>query len=490
MDERIKRFINKTRIWVFCRNLTYKAIWCLLFGAGVGMVFEIVGYYVPWYYVHCFSVGAMLIALTVAVLVALIRFPSATKAAAELDKSGLEERAQTAVELLGQEGMFAELQKQDAYRAMLGEKIRKMIPIRMTWKRPLMCLLFIFLMITFGMLPSDAKGLAARQYEVAKSAKEEIAKVEEVKEELEEEISPEEMAEYQDTLKDIISEIKEAKTPEEIDKSLERAKTKLEQMSEKSKSEAAKDKMSQLAKALDADRNNKDSDSKNNSEMLAAAQDLEEMLSQIDDLEQLSQEELEELLEKINELEEVAASELSDSQLANLEELANQISSGQLNNNALASAKATVSGLKQTGQQVAQGNNPDSNGSGNGDGDGNGEGNGNGNGSGNGSGSGSGHGGGWNTGSSDGTESYDAFGGDMVSIPNETGDDDNLTGQATEGESFVSKGGQALTWSGRQVQYSSVFGQYRQQALSRIENGSYPSGVQDIIKSYFEKLSY
>ena len=127
----------------------------------------------------------------------------------------------------------------------------------------------------------------------------EIAKVEEVKEELEEEISPEEIAEYQDTLKDIISEIKEAKTPEEIDKSLERAKTKLEQMSEKSKSEAAKDKMSQLAKALDADRNSKDSDSKNNSEMLAAAQDLEEMLSQIDDLEQLSQEELEELLEKI-----------------------------------------------------------------------------------------------------------------------------------------------------------------------------------------------
>ena len=100
-----------------------------------------------------------------------------------------------------------------------------------------------------------------------------------------------------------------------------------------------------------------------------------------------------------------------------------------------------------------------------------------------------GHGGGMNMGSNQGIETEETYDGEMISVPNDIGDDDNLIGQAGQGESYTSTGGPSLTWKGQQVEYNSVFGQYKEQAISQIENGTYPSGVQDIIKSYFEKLS-
>ncbi len=509
MDKRIKKLITRTRIWVFLKNILSGSIYCLMCGVGIAMIFEIIAYFTPWYLVHYFSMGIIILSFLASLLYAVIRFPSEKDAAKELDKSGLEERAQTAIELLGQDSMFATIQKRDAYRAMLGDKLSKMIPLEFKWKQSLVVLSCGFIMIVFAMLPSNAKDIAAQKYEVASVAKEEAAKVEKVQDELKDEISAQEKAEYEETLRNIISELKDASTQEEIDKSLERAKTKLEQMAEKTKSEKAKEAMSELAKSIDADRKN-GTDNGQDNEVLAEVQKLDDMLSDVNDLSELSDEEKKELLEQLENLKDIAASKMSDEELQSLSELASQITSGQSNNQALASAKATVSGLKaaqmlasnpgdnnsnnssNNGNNSNNGNsngNGNGNGSGNGNGNGNGSGNGSGSGSGNGSGNGSGHGGGWNYGSKEGKESDDIFGGDMVSIPNETGDDENLTGQNSQGETYLSHGGPSISWTGRQVEYSSVFAQYKQKALSSIENGTYPSGVQDIIKSYFEKIS-
>lgn len=499
MDERIRGKINKIRLWVFFRNIVDYLMWCLPIGAGIGMLFEVIGYFLPWYHVHFFTIGAIGVAVVVALVASIIKFPTAQKAAQEIDKSGLDERVQTAVELIGQDNIFANLQKSDAYRVLVGKKIMQHIPIKMTWKRPAAFCIFMFFLIIFASLPSEARLIANRKYEVAKQAKEEIAKVEEVKEELEE---------IKELLNDIVSELKDAKTGEEIDKSLERAKTKLEQMSKKTENDKARGKMQELAKSLDMDRSN-DSRQSDNNEMLAALESLEEKLSELEklsDLSELSEEELKELQELLEELEETSAGELSAEQLASLEELANQLGSGQLSKQSLANAQATISGMKASqlasndNQSQSGDNSGENSGSGDGNNDGNGgNGNGNGNGgnggggqgSGNGgAGSGNGHGGGWNYGSKNGIESDESYGGDMVSIPNEMGNDENLTGQATDGTSFISKGGDALTWTGNQVEYSTVYSSYRQKAWSRIQNGGYPSGVQDIIKSYFESIQY
>ena len=76
----------------------------------------------------------------------------------------------------------------------------------------------------------------------------------------------------------------------------------------------------------------------------------------------------------------------------------------------------------------------------------------------------------------------------MLSIPNETGDDDNLTGRQNEGSNYTVNGGDALTWTGNLINYTQVYGRYKSKAMSKLSSGHYPAGVQDIIKSYFSNI--
>ncbi len=77
----------------------------------------------------------------------------------------------------------------------------------------------------------------------------------------------------------------------------------------------------------------------------------------------------------------------------------------------------------------------------------------------------------------------------MVYVPNETGDDENLTGSQSDGETYRSQGGESITWSGNPVEYGAVYGEYKNKAYSKIQNGTHPAGVQDIIRNYFENIS-
>ncbi len=123
------------------------------------------------------------------------------------------------------------------------------------------------------------------------------------------------------------------------------------------------------------------------------------------------------------------------------------------------------------------------NGQGNGNGSGNGQGNGQGNGNGNGQGGGNGSGGGRGTGSSDASHDY-------VSIPNATGDDASLTGNkngAQDSDYYRQQNG--LAWEGDHVDYSSVIGEYTDSAYEGIANGKYPSGMESVIRDYFENLN-
>ena len=122
-------------------------------------------------------------------------------------------------------------------------------------------------------------------------------------------------------------------------------------------------------------------------------------------------------------------------------------------------------------------------GDGNGRGDGSGNGNGDGNGSGNGNGGGTGSGNGRGTGSSSTLHDY-------VSIPNDIGDDPSLTGEKTGDEnSDYYRQQNGLAWEGQHVDYNSVIGQYTDNAYEGIANGRYPSGMESVIRDYFENLN-
>ena len=132
----------------------------------------------------------------------------------------------------------------------------------------------------------------------------------------------------------------------------------------------------------------------------------------------------------------------------------------------------------------SEGGNGSGNEGGNGSGDGgNGSGDGEG-GDGQGSGSGGGTGGnGRGTGSSSLTHDY-------VSIPNAVGDDPALTGEK-EGDQnsqyFRQQNG--LAWEGEHVDYNSVIGEYTDSAYEGIASGRYPSGMENVIRDYFENLN-
>ncbi len=79
---------------------------------------------------------------------------------------------------------------------------------------------------------------------------------------------------------------------------------------------------------------------------------------------------------------------------------------------------------------------------------------------------------------------------EQITIPGrETGDDENLTGQSGEGDSYQTVGGEGLTWSGEKVSYNEVVGEYTQEAYARIENNEVPKGMEDVVKSYFEGIN-
>ncbi len=166
-----------------------------------------------------------------------------------------------------------------------------------------------------------------------------------------------------------------------------------------------------------------------------------------------------------------------------LEQLAAQLSDPALAGVASAEALAKAA-ANEGGQQTASAGNASAGASGNNDDkEGSGSGNDDGNGSNGGNGGGTGSGNGRGTGSSSTPHDY-------VSIPNDIGDDPSLTGEKTGDEnSDYYRQQNGLAWEGQHVDYNSVIGQYTDNAYEGIANGRYPSGMESVIRDYFENLN-
>lgn len=484
--EHINKYVNGLRLWIFFRNLIDKLQWTIPAGFVIGMVFEIIACVKPWYYVHWFAFGSFIVSIMLGLIWSLICYPSKKKAALILDKTGLKERTVTALELEGDDSIFAEIQREDAWEMLKDVKYKKRLPITVTWKRPACAGMLLAMLLVAAFIPTMSKSLALEKHNVSQEAKKEAEKIEKLEKALKDvaKISETDMKEYKEMMDDIKKELKEADTKEALEKAKERAKTKFGQELAKQKSEKAKTAESKLQKLDNKLKKDGDASKLDKEDMKAAADALKELtdLENVDP-DSLSQEELE--------------------ALEALENLQGQMQSGKLSSSDMDAAKAALAAMQTSNnasmsnnQQSSNGNKNGQNqngsgngsGSGSGQGNGNGSGNGNGNGSGSGNGSGNGTGGGWNYGSKDGTEKDQAADGEMLSIPNGLGNDDNLTGRKNDGSTYTIKGGQSLAWAGSRMNYSQVFSQYKRQAMSRVSGANYPSGVQDIIKSYFSNI--
>lgn len=79
---------------------------------------------------------------------------------------------------------------------------------------------------------------------------------------------------------------------------------------------------------------------------------------------------------------------------------------------------------------------------------------------------------------------------EYVSIPNSLGEDGALAGGkngSQDSEFYRQING--LAWEGEHVDYNSVIGEYTESAYEGIANGRYPSGMESVIRDYFENLN-
>lgn len=77
-----------------------------------------------------------------------------------------------------------------------------------------------------------------------------------------------------------------------------------------------------------------------------------------------------------------------------------------------------------------------------------------------------------------------------MSIPNAVADDPALTGDKNgDQDSDYYRQQNGLAWEGEHVDYNSVIGAYTDSAYEGIAGGRYPSGMENVIRDYFENLN-
>ncbi len=444
-------------------NLARLADYSVLFTAfgGIGGILcELASLFLPFYYAHAAALLCFAAGLLAGGCYAVYRRADMKQAAKRLDSFGLKERMITALEQMGQEDEFSRLQREDALRHYEGRREQIRIPLLPDKRHLLALLLSVAAAVALGVLPSPVREQAQLRHEVQEQAKEELEELEELLEALEG-VDPETLTEEQrlrlealsEALKLSGEELAEADSWQGLDAAMERLDYKYNQ----------------------------------------AAKSLEQLAAQLSDLALAGVASAEALAK--------AAANEGGQQTAS----AGNASAGASGNN----DDKEGSGSGNDDGNGSNGGNGDGSGDGNGDGsgDGNGSGNGSGNGDGNGDGSGDGNGSGNGSGNGDGNGSGDGNGGgtgsgngrgtgssstphDYVSIPNDIGDDPSLTGEKTGDEnSDYYRQQNGLAWEGQHVDYNSVIGQYTDNAYEGIANGRYPSGMESVIRDYFENLN-
>ncbi len=315
LNRKIQKFIKKLHHWVCWRHLVKKLFLCLPFGLAAGACMELAAYFLPWYRVHIWAAGAVGLSMAVAVIWSLATRPDQKRAALDLDRTGLKERTVTALELLDDDGFFAQMQKADAWEHLSEVKARRQLPVVFSRKNCVILAGFLAALVICAAAPSPAKEEAKERYLIAQQVKEESEKIEETAEELEEkaeagELTEEENEKYQELLEQLRQELGEVTTAEELEKVLERAEYKIAEMAEKAENQSAREAMNQLAQALGggedgssdaltADAETKNSDDFETADALTSQlteEELEEAEEQLEETEKLA-ETVEELLE-------------------------------------------------------------------------------------------------------------------------------------------------------------------------------------------------
>lgn len=488
MDNRIRKFVYQVRARLREQEIITNLIKLAGYGLIAAVILSLISMIVPFYYAIPVATGIVIMFFLTGIFIGLRKTPSPMKAALQADAKGHKEKISTAFYLVGKEDPFSTLQKRDALKIMDNFLIRKEFPLQVSLKRALLVLGLALIFGISSQIDTPARQQASVQHDVAKEAKEEIARLEKVEKQLKENenLPVEEVEEIEKQLEQAKRELAEANSREDLKKAEERITKKMEMASEDIKdktlseilSDAAKEsrtamenRESELAKevreAMEKAENGSRSDKKEAYEKMSELADrlgdesLKEAAESYKDSSYSSGEYAEagRVLDKtLKELEDGSISDYADKN-AQQDKEAQFFTQGEPNDNS-----------NQDGVGVlGQGDNKSSDGAmltGGSSGDG------------------------WNKGSEKGQEGARRIN-ESITVPDgEIGEDEDLTGKAnSNGNNTKAQSDQASAWSGNKVSYGQVSGSYKEKAYKKVDGSNYPSKLKDRIKNYFDGLN-
>ncbi|MCR4778839.1 MAG: hypothetical protein K5858_08345 [Lachnospiraceae bacterium] len=466
--KKIHEAIRKAQVNIAVRRTLKCMCTALTAGGCFALFLALVSLFIPIPFRH-FLLGIIIAgSLILGLAVGIIKAPGKREAALILDGNGLKERLVTALENEGKSDVFSKLQREDTINALSGFDVKKVLKEPVNLIKPVIfVMLFILAEVVFS-VPTFSHEKAAR-------------------------------------IEALLFEKAELNTQKEKDKILAAAIDRA--IAEILKADSNKE-LADIAKRL----NKKKAESTKN-EMSLAGEKEKAGVGNIN--EGAGKEKGENTSDTGEEGENIGQN--GENGDANTEKTGSGSEGGKSTSAGNVTGKKTGDHSENgTGKESAQGEGTKSKGTGtasetakgegkdgedsgsegkggneggNGDGNGNGgEGTGNGNGNG---GSGSGKGGGYNKGSEKGVERADIdMESESILIPGETVESEDLTGTMGDGDTFESgnkKSGQGE--KGTAVAYDSVINEYKDRAVSYIDNGKVDLKYKDLIKNYFEGLS-
>lgn len=422
-----------------------RSVFALSIGAAAGILIQAVAFFVPLYYAGLYMILAFILAELSVLVVMVVKRVSMEQAALKMDSFGFEERIVTAYEHLAQEGTLVGLQREDAIEQLREHRDRIRILLMPSFKKTALLLGLFVISVGLSLLPSAAKDRAEELHGIREEAQEkedEIEKIIDALEQLEQEELTEEqqemLREMAQSLESSLSEYQQAVSEEMLSAASQKLDYKYETMS------------SQLSDIIQ--------DLENGAGVSIASADA-----------------LREMEEQFRKMRDMRRAQGDGSQ-------AGQGGKNGDDQNGQSGQSGDGDGNGQSGQ----GGDGDGNGQSgqSGDGDGNGQSGQGGDGDGNGQ---NGQGGDSGGGRGDGSSSTPH---DYVSVPNAVTDSGNLTGNVDNhdtSEYFRAQNG--LNWEGAHTSYEAVIGSYEQNAYEGIAAEKYPSGMEDIIKEYFASFN-
>lgn len=476
--------------------------------------------WIPIYAGMWMGFGGLGLLLLLGVVHWLCRWPKKSEAAFAGDQAGLEERLTTSLERWDKTDLMSQLQRQDTNDRIQNFPIAERIILRKYPKWYAGIGICIILSVFCALYPTEAKRQAKEQHALRVAQKEAVEQIDQAEQKLTDQAGEGKLQETeQKALRDILEsakkEIASSQSKADIQKAQNRLETKLmKALPEKMSTETAQNlqplvqnqnlaAMAEYQQAIDNLAQNSETiahakqELQSLGEMLGTEQKeaLIGLLNQAQSDGTITPQELSDALQSLNDanatytqtqLSQQGNNQQSGStaQAGTGSQQANGSAGGENNAQSSGSQQKGAEGSGQSGNGENSGSNPSGNGSGTGTGEGS-EGNGNGSGSGGGS-----SGGGYNRGSEQGMERAEQAGeAEQVWIPQETGDDENLTGQKKGTSKAQRKSQTANTQNaGQKANLAAVSGSYEKKAYSKIKKQNIPDTMEDLVKEYFSSL--